>query len=76
MNQAITPRIVECLTLRASGLLSKQIADTMNISEKTVDEHFRQAMKATGSKSAHHLTARFVLGEIATRPARKKKART
>ena len=70
MNNYITPRIVKCLTLRSEGMLSKQIADSMNISEKTVDEHFRQAKKVTGSKTMHQLTARFVLGEIATKPAR------
>ncbi len=52
---ALTPREHEILTYVIAGLLNKQIAYVLNISEKTVKVHRGRVMEKTGVKSIAEL---------------------
>ncbi|CAN5447713.1 response regulator transcription factor [soil metagenome] len=49
--EALTPRAREVMGMVASGLLNKQIAGKMNLSEVTVKVHRGQAMRKMGARS-------------------------
>lgn len=52
----ITPRQIEVLTLIGKGLLNKEIADVLNISENTVSIHNKALRDATGCQRKADLT--------------------
>jgi FixJ family two-component response regulator len=49
--EALTPRAREVMGMVASGLLNKQIAGKLNLSEVTVKVHRGQAMRKMGARS-------------------------
>jgi len=51
---SLTPRQREVLALMASGFLSKQIAEMLGISYKTVEAHRAQLIDALGVRSSTH----------------------
>ncbi len=57
----ITPREQEILKLLASGLSSKQIADQLNVSIHTVNNHRQSLLRKAGAKSTAELVSYGVL---------------
>lgn len=55
-QQALTPREREVLQLLAEGLTSKEIADRLSLSVRTVENHRRQIMERLQIKSVAALT--------------------
>jgi len=53
--QSLTPRETEVLNLVVAGLLNKQIADELGMSELTVKTHRARLMEKTGADSLAHL---------------------
>jgi FixJ family two-component response regulator len=53
--ESLTPREKEVLTLVVAGLLNKQIADQLGMSELTVKTHRAHVMKKTQAESLAHL---------------------
>jgi FixJ family two-component response regulator len=53
--ESLTPRQSEVLTLVTSGLMNKQIAGLLNVSEITVKIHRGQVMKKMGARSLAEL---------------------
>jgi len=51
----LSPREQEILTLMMQGLSSKQIADKLKISKKTVDNHRSKMLKKTGALNSTSL---------------------
>jgi FixJ family two-component response regulator len=51
----LTPRETEVLTLVVAGLLNKQIADQLGMSELTVKPHRAHVMEKTQAESLAHL---------------------
>jgi FixJ family two-component response regulator len=52
---SLTPRETEVLNLVVAGLLNKQIADELGMSELTVKTHRAHVMEKTGAESLAHL---------------------
>jgi DNA-binding NarL/FixJ family response regulator len=63
----LTPRLQEVLRLIADGLLTKEIAAHLNISQKTVEFHRRRLTKKLGIR-ATALLARYAVRVGATPP--------
>ena len=57
---ALTPREAECLTWAAHGLVSKEIADRLRLSQKTVDLHIAHAIRRLGARTRSHAVARAI----------------
>jgi FixJ family two-component response regulator len=53
--ESLTPRETEVLRLVVAGLLNKQIADELGMSELTVKTHRAHVMEKTGADSLAHL---------------------
>lgn len=53
----LTSRERECLSLAASGLLTKQIAAEIGVSDKTVELHLAQARRKLGARTTAHAIA-------------------
>jgi DNA-binding NarL/FixJ family response regulator len=67
-QSVLTPREQEIVTLAASGLSSKQIADQLVVSVRTVDNHLHRAYTKLGVESREELS--LVLGRAeATAPS-------
>lgn len=56
-RMSLTPRQLECLELAAQGLLSKQIAERLGITERTVKCHRYLAMRTLGASTATQAVA-------------------
>ena len=56
----LTGRQVETVQLMMKGLLVKEIAHQMGISERTVKEFRVQAMERLGAKTAAQLVAKYL----------------
>jgi FixJ family two-component response regulator len=56
---SLTPRETEVLNLVVAGLLNKQIADELGMSELTVKTHRAHVMEKTGAGSLAHLVRMF-----------------
>jgi DNA-binding NarL/FixJ family response regulator len=66
INQILTPRELEILTLLSDGMLKKGIADELNISFATVDTHIRHIYEKLNVKNAAAAVRKaFNLGLIA-----------
>ena len=56
----ITERHIETIELMMQGLLVKQIAHRMHVTERTVKEFRRQAMERMGAKTSCELVAKYI----------------
>ncbi len=56
-RSALTSRERTCLSLAGSGLLTKQIATEIGISNKTVEFHLSQARRKLGARTTAHAVA-------------------
>ncbi|MFC9328549.1 LuxR C-terminal-related transcriptional regulator [Kitasatospora sp. NPDC057015] len=54
----LSPREGEVAELAASGLTNREIAATLHLSPRTVEQHIARAMRKTGTLSRHDLTPR------------------
>jgi DNA-binding CsgD family transcriptional regulator len=54
---ALAPRERQCLSLAATGLVSKQIAAEIGVSEKTVELHLARARHKIGARTTTHAVA-------------------
>jgi FixJ family two-component response regulator len=57
--ESLTPRETEVLQLVVDGLLNKQVADRLGMSELTVKTHRAHVMEKTGADSLAHLVRMF-----------------
>ena len=57
VGSGLTPRERACLALAGSGLLAKQIAVEVGISDKTVELHLSQARRKLGARTTSHAVA-------------------
>lgn len=65
MRGILTPREKEVFELLVTGLSTKEIAHTLNISEKTVRNHISNAMQKLGVKGRAQAVVELIrLGEI------------
>ena len=55
----LTRRELELLPMLSAGLANKQIAEKLNISERTVKAHVSNVLQKTGSLSRHELARRM-----------------
>jgi FixJ family two-component response regulator len=77
MYESLTPREREVMALVASGLMNKQIADQLSLSEITVKIHRGQAMKKMESRSlADFVLKAEALGVKSLRPGTPPRARS
>jgi DNA-binding NarL/FixJ family response regulator len=77
-TRALTPRQTEVLRELASGLRTKEIAEMLHVSTKTVETHRLQIMRRLGLRAHSHLVryalqagilpASWLLEEFADRP--------
>lgn len=61
MNNFLTEKQVEVLSLRASGLANKEIASRLNISIGAVHQRINSARFALNAKNTTNAVARFIL---------------
>lgn len=54
MKTELTPRHVQVAEMLRDGLLSKQIADRLDISEKTVEKHKGALIQRLGARNSTH----------------------
>jgi len=59
-NEILTPREKQVLTLMIEGKLSKQIANTLNISKETVDRHRKNMLNKTSLNNTGELIAKAI----------------
>jgi LuxR family transcriptional regulator, quorum-sensing system regulator BjaR1 len=57
VSKTLTPRQTEILRWAAEGLLSREIADLLNISKRTVDVHIVDAIQNLGARNRTHAVA-------------------
>ena len=62
--ETLTPRELEVMRWVITGMLNKQIADAMNISEKTVKAHRGRVMQKTRTTSVAELVRLAELADI------------
>jgi DNA-binding NarL/FixJ family response regulator len=55
ITSAITPRELDVLRLMHTGLLSKQIAKELGVSQRTVDSHRGNLLSKTGCRNSFQL---------------------
>jgi DNA-binding CsgD family transcriptional regulator len=60
----LTPRERQCLSLVASGLMTKQIAAEIGISEKTVEFHLTHARRKLGARTTAQAVAKHVAAAV------------
>ena len=60
MISDLTARELEVIELMIQGLITKEIADRLKISERTVKEHRHKVMEKAGARTAAHLGAIIV----------------
>ncbi|MFN8309840.1 MAG: helix-turn-helix transcriptional regulator [Chitinophagales bacterium] len=59
ITQVFSARELQILQLIADGLASKEIANCLNISVHTVNNHRKRMLKKSGSMSASHMIRRL-----------------
>ncbi|MBO9494595.1 helix-turn-helix transcriptional regulator [Thalassotalea sp. G20_0] len=57
MNEMVSDRALDVLTLTANGLSSKEIASKINLSEKGVNYHLNHLREWLGAENRVHLVA-------------------
>lgn len=62
----LSPREIDCLTLICLGRINKEIADALNLADKTVEHYIRNAARKLRARNKHHAAAKAVmLGVVA-----------